>query len=153
MHLIHSTRPLLICMLCAAGGCAGPRSGRPAQGPTDSEHAETASAQIARGRQYFGSYCASCHGDSGAGTSKAPPLVGEKALPLGPPAGAKVRKVQFRTALDVGKWVMQNMPGDQPRSLTREQYLAILAFDLSANGVELEAPLTVERAASIVLHP
>ncbi len=45
------------------------------------------------------------------------------------------------------------MPPKRGNSLTAQQYLAILAFDLKANGVELAEPLTVEKAQAIVLHP
>jgi hypothetical protein len=84
---------------------------------------------------------------------KGPPVVGASALPKEPPPTAHKRAVEFRTALDVGKWVMENMPANAPGSLKTDEYLAILAFDLTANGVKLEQPLTVERAGEIVLHP
>ncbi len=48
---------------------------------------------------------------------------------------------------------MTNMPANAPGSLKPEEYLAILAFDLEANRVELDQPLTLERAGEIVLHP
>ncbi|MBX5480866.1 MAG: cytochrome c [Myxococcaceae bacterium] len=112
----------------------------------------TVADQIALGGQLYGENCAGCHGAAGEG-KKAPPVVGANALPLDPPATAKYRTVPFKTAWDVGSWVVQNMPPKKGGSLTADQYLAILAFDLKANGVELEEPLTVEKAQAIVLHP
>lgn len=66
--------------------------------------------------------------------------------------GAK-RDVEFHTAGDVYEWVKVHMPGGAPGTLTDEQYLAILAFDLSANGVTLSEPLTAEAAAAMVIRP
>jgi hypothetical protein len=45
------------------------------------------------------------------------------------------------------------MPGDKPGSLSADQMLAIFAFDLTANGVKLSAPLDGAAAQAIVLHP
>jgi mono/diheme cytochrome c family protein len=112
----------------------------------------TASEQIAQGAKLYAQHCSECHGDAGQGV-RGPPVVGAQALPKDPPPTAKKRDTEFRTALDVGKWVMANMPANAPGSLKPEEYLAILAFDLKANGVQLDQPLTIERAGEIVLHP
>ena len=45
------------------------------------------------------------------------------------------------------------MPGDAPGSLTTDEYLAIFAFDLTANGITLDKPLDGPAAQAIVLHP
>ena len=60
---------------------------------------------------------------------------------------------EFRTAADVFAWASKHMPGDAPGSLSTDQYLAIFAFDLTANGVKLEAPLDAAKAQATVLHP
>ena len=124
------------------GGTATP----PAAGGND--------ALIAKGGQLYGAHCAKCHGDAGQGTDKAPAVVGvaKGALPLDPPSGSK-RDVQFHTAADIGGWVAKNMPGDAPGSLQLDDYVAILAFDLHANGVDLGSePFTLDRAATIKIH-
>jgi len=108
--------------------------------------------QVARGGALYGANCAKCHGDAGQGTDKGPAVVGEGVLPLDPPAAARHRKVQFRTALDVFLWVKETMPADAPGSLTDAQYVEILAFDLKANGVELKTPLDAEVAKGLALH-
>jgi cytochrome c len=112
-----------------------------------------AADQAADGAKLFGANCAKCHGDAGQGTKQAPALVGKTALPLDPPANAKFRKTQFKTALDVFKFVKENMPPKKGGSLTDAEYAAILAFDLKANGVDLAGKtLDAKLAETIVLH-
>ena len=109
--------------------------------------------QAAEGGKLFGKYCAKCHGNAGQGTKKAPAVVGKDALPLDPPATAKVRNTQFHTAQDVAQFVATKMPGNKPGSLTADQYYAILAFDLKANGVDVSnKKIDPQTAAEIKLH-
>ena len=167
--------PLLLLIL-AASGCGGsaPEAQTPASDTgghegdvmkqemaddameKDAEAAETppttVDEQIALGQQLYGANCASCHGDAGQGVS-APPVVGKNALPLTAPETAKFRKGEFKTAGDVAKFVVSSMPPGKAGSLSADEYLAILAFDLHANGVELEHMVTLEGAEAIVLHP
>ena len=134
---------------------ASPPAPAPAAGDESAAGADGAGENeqlVERGAEIYGARCAGCHGSGGEGTAKAPPVVGAGALPLRPRPGSK-RAVEFRTAADVAAWTSANMPGDDPGSLAPDEYLAVLAFALKANGVELGAePLTAERAASIVLH-
>src|SRR5262245_31328040 len=124
MEVIGMTRTRLMIGICTLGiGFAGVALGD--------------EAQVKRGAKLYAQHCAHCHGDAGDGGRKAPPVVGKAALPLDPPASAKFRKTQFRTARDVADFVVKNMPAKKPGSLKIEDYWAILAFDLSANGVEL----------------
>jgi hypothetical protein len=44
-----------------------------------------------------------------------------------------------------------NMPPDAPGSLSTEEYLAILAFDLDANGIMLDQKLTLELAGTLTI--
>jgi cytochrome c len=128
---------------------AGP--GAPATAPAASTFAE----QVAQGQQLYADNCASCHGASGTGgpAGKAPPIVGLKsgALPLNPPPTAKLRKTQFRTVADVAGFVMKNMPPSAPGSLPPDQYWSILAFNLKANGINLDKKLDASTAQSIVI--
>jgi cytochrome c len=134
-------------------GCGGSAASAPSAGSPTSEGATTFAAQVERGAALYGEHCASCHGNQGQGGDKAPPVVGPEALPLTARAGAK-RDVEFHTALDVYAWVKVHMPGDAPGSLTDEQYVDILAFDLKANGVDLSpGHLDGESAKAVVLHP
>ena len=127
-------------------GCGGAQGDVPAAAASGAD-------QVAIGAKLYGQHCADCHGANGEGTKGAPAVVGKTALPLDPPAGAKHRKGQFHTAKDVFDFVKANMPANKPGSLTDEQYLAILAFDLNANGVAMAGKkLDAGNAASFVIH-
>ena len=112
----------------------------------------TIATQIAQGKKLYAANCAKCHGNAGQGIKDAPPVIGKDAFPLDPRPKAK-RDVKFHTAADVLAWASKNMPAKKPGSLTTDQYLAIFAFDLDANGAKLDKPLDAEAAAKIVLHP
>lgn len=126
---------------------------------SDTESSSSASpssfaAQVERGLEVYTESCARCHGNAGQGTAKAPPLVGPTALPLEPRPDQQ-RAASFHTALDVALFATQNMPPKRSarEALSEADYWAVLAFDLSANGVSLDEPLGPANAASIVLHP
>ena len=120
---------------------------------SSAENNEAGRSQADEGGKLYGQHCASCHGDAGQGTKGAPPVVGKDALPLDPPATAKVRTTQFHTAQDVAQFVAANMPAKAPGSLTTEQYYAILAFDLKANGIDVSKKrIDPTTAAEIKLH-
>ncbi len=145
------------------GGAAAPSPATPESGVTAApapstgtsaadDPAALARAQIERGARLYADNCAGCHGDQGQGSDEVPPVVGPGALPLDPPRGAKFRTTRFRTALDVAQFVVEAMPPPPAEKLTEDEYWAILAFDLSANGVALSEPVGPDLAASIVLH-
>jgi cytochrome c len=140
---------------CATGNEGGPPATATAPAPAS---AATGLAQADRGGKLYVENCAKCHGDAGQGTvsdkGKAPPVVGAAALPLDPPAGAKYRKGQFHTARDVYEFVKENMPPGMGNTLSVQEYLDIIAFDLKANGVDLSAKsITPDTLSAIVLHP
>jgi cytochrome c len=119
----------------------------------DKPEAAGAADQATQGGELYGKHCARCHGKAGEGTKKAPPVVGKDALPLDPPAGAKLRKTQFHTAQDVAEFVSTKMPANKPGSLKTDQYYDILAFDLKANGVDVTGKkIDATTAAAIKLH-
>jgi len=122
---------------------------------TPASASATASQQIEHGSELFAANCAKCHGDAGQGTEDAPPLVGKGALPLNPRPDQKLRKASFHTAMDVANFATKEMPpkASARAKLTTDDYWAILAFDLDANGVKLKEPLGPGNAKSIVLHP
>jgi len=47
--------------------------------------------------------------------------------------------------------MMTTMPPRAPGSLSAEEYWAVLAFDLSANGITLDQKLTPELAATLTI--
>jgi S-disulfanyl-L-cysteine oxidoreductase SoxD len=116
--------------------------------------ADRVEAQIARGAQVYTQHCAACHGKAGQGTSDAPAVVGPGALARYSAEGA-ARRAEFRTAMDVAQFVTQSMPPDESRrgQIAEQDYWAILAFALSANGVEVREPVSPHNAKAIVLHP
>jgi cytochrome c len=110
--------------------------------------------QVATGAKLYAANCASCHGSGGEGDAKVPAVVGKNALPLDAKPPSEARKSKFHTAADVFQFVKGNMPPNKGGSLTDEQYAAILAFDLKANGVDLGGKkIDATSASSFVLHP
>jgi cytochrome c len=139
--------------LLLAIGCAHGAGGETSAGTVT---AADAKSQAAAGGALYADHCAACHGDHGEGIpGGAPPVVGKNALPMDPPASAKYRKATFHTARDVYDFVKANMPAKAPGTLSQDQYLAITAFDLMANGVDLagKPPFTPDSLSSVVLHP
>ena len=108
--------------------------------------------QVELGQKTYGEHCASCHGASGTG-GKAPPVVGlsKGALPLNPPSTSKYRKTQFKTVADIADFVTKSMPPTAPGSLSADQYWAILAFDLKANGINLDKKLDPSLAQTLTV--
>jgi S-disulfanyl-L-cysteine oxidoreductase SoxD len=132
------------------GGC-GDSNDHSADG--GSKAPGTFAEQVALGRQLYGIQCAVCHGDKGQGTGDAPRLVGldQGALPLKAPAERMLRHEDFVTVADVASFVVMNMPPNKVGSLSEEQYLAILAFALDANGIPLDDELDLERAETLTI--
>lgn len=149
MHRLPAIAPALVFMMLTAGVVACHKA---SPGPVSPAAAGDVTAQIDQGKQLYVEKCAKCHGDGGQGTDKGPPVVGKDAFPQKPRSGAK-RDVEFHTAADVFAWATKHMPGDAPGSLETDQYLAIFAFDLTANGIKLDKPLDGPAAQAIVLHP
>lgn len=154
-----------LCMLCSLVVILGCRNARPfgfAHAHPHSLHgaphgflsATRVAQQVEHGKRIYGKYCADCHGDAGQGNDMAPAVVGEGAFPLQPRRGSK-RTVMFRTAMDIASFVTQAMPPDEEAraELRQQDYWAVLAFALKANGIELSEPVGPDNAAQIVLHP
>jgi cytochrome c len=113
----------------------------------------TFTAQAAAGQTLYANHCSKCHGDNGEG-DEAPRLVGlaQGALPLDPPPKSKHRKNRFVTVADVASFVVAQMPPKHVGELTTDENLAILAFDLKANGIDLGAtPLTLAKAKTLTI--
>jgi mono/diheme cytochrome c family protein len=109
--------------------------------------------QVAAGQTLYAQHCAKCHGENGEG-DEAPRVVGfaQGALPLDPPPDREVRRTRFVTVADVAEFTVANMPPKKAGSLSTEQYLAVLAFALKANGIDLgREPLTMAKARELVI--
>jgi mono/diheme cytochrome c family protein len=161
MSRLVITIPFILC-LSACGGSAppaeAPASMEPASGTAPAAAAPAVAApatfaeQVTLGQKLYGAQCAGCHGNSGEGTKDGPAVVGldKGALPLEPASTAKYRKTQFKTVADIADFVVKSMPPKAPGSLSGEEYLAILAFDLKANGIDLgDKKLDLELAKTL----
>jgi len=81
-------------------------------------------AQAARGEATFRATCANCHSDSLAGINDAPPLT-----------GAQFHKTWDGNALSsFFNRISNDMPSDNPGSLTKPQVAEVIAFLLKFNG-------------------
>jgi len=155
MATVRKASLLLTVVAAAALGCAHEGgAAAPAASASAGGGAANAAAQAEAGGPLYGQFCAKCHGDAGQGTDQGPAVVGASALPLDPRPTAKYRKTQFHTAKDVADFVVPNMPPKGPKP-TLDQDLAILAFALKANGVDLSGKpaLTPDNLSAIVIHP
>jgi mono/diheme cytochrome c family protein len=81
-------------------------------------------AQAAQGADGFAASCAACHGAALTGTGEAPALQGGQFI--GDFDGLTMDRLLDR--------IRTTMPQDNPGALPRDQYAAILAFILKANG-------------------
>lgn len=148
---------VVICLTACGGTTPPAESAQPAGGAApaaaNSPAASTFAAQVALGQKLYGEQCAECHGASGEGGKDAPRVVGldKGALPLDPPPTSKFRKNRFETVADVAAFATKNMPPTAPGSLTEEQYWSILAFDLKANGIELDKKLDGALATGLTI--
>jgi cytochrome c len=117
---------------------AGSTNEAQAAAPSGEPAAGAFAEQVKVGQALYASTCAGCHGEHG-NDGKAPKVVGlsEGALPLAPPPKSKLRTTQFKTVGDVADFVSKTMPPKAPGSLSTDDYFAILAFDLKANGIDL----------------
>ena len=148
--------PLVVSSMAAAVaallalGCGGSTPSEEPNSPGAAAEPASFAEQVSLGQTLFAEHCAHCHGSSGQG-GDGPRLVGLElgALPLDPPPSATLRKTQFKTVADVATFVVANMPPDEPGSLSGEEYYSVLAFDLSANGIALDAKLDAALAATL----
>jgi mono/diheme cytochrome c family protein len=79
--------------------------------------------QATRGRDEYGTYCATCHGETLTGSSAGPPLVGV----------AFLRAWNGRSVYDLSTFMAMEMPFDSPGSLAKPTYRDITAFVLQTN--------------------
>jgi mono/diheme cytochrome c family protein len=131
-----------IYMIALAGALhAGPVQ----DGPKTTSDGVYTDAQAKRGESVYSQSCASCHGPDLAGLDMAPSLTG----------------AEFDTSWndqpldDLFERVRTTMPADGPGSLTREQYIDVVAFLLSKDGfpsgaVELPADNAVLKQVKFV---
>jgi S-disulfanyl-L-cysteine oxidoreductase SoxD len=81
-------------------------------------------AQAKRGETGYAQACASCHGPDLSGVDAAPSLTGPEFL----------AEWNDQTVDDLFERARTTMPADAPGSLSRQQYIDIVAFVLAKNG-------------------
>jgi len=81
-------------------------------------------AQAGRGDSTFRAVCSNCHGDSLAGINDAPPLKGPFFM----------KNWDGNTLAKLFNRINNDMPSDNPGSLTKPQVAELAAFLLKANG-------------------
>lgn len=96
----------------------------------------------------FAQHCASCHGARGGGTNQAPAVIGEGTLPLNPPPGARVRRVKFQSAMDLGMFIKDNMPLNGTHLPPRD-VACVLAWLLKEHGRTPTEPISPATAGAI----
>lgn len=149
---MRQTTGFFLGLLVMCAGCSRGPSGDVTEPPTASaDLKDPRQSQIERGARLFGQHCASCHGDQGQGGA-GPLLVGEGALPRTPPAPRVHRTGEFADVGDVFDFVRATMPPNDPGVISADDAWAILAFDLSANGIALETPLNTNSASTLPLQ-
>ncbi len=162
--------PLLTCAVLLA--CATTQSG------VSEQSLGRARGTVPEGSRLFEQKCAGCHGARGEGGVRAPTILGERGLPEYPrpqsavgdpatgdpealrlearsrPAGAPSRD-PFRTAEDLERFVVQNMPppeDDEPR-LSPGEGRSLVHFMLVAHGVAVPPEgVTDQNAKSVKLQ-
>lgn len=95
--------------------------------------------QVQRGHRLYGDQCADCHGARGRGTETVPPVIGAGAL-----------SAAFQSAGDLVRYVREEMPLDDPGSLSSAEALALGAFLMRENG--LDPVLTEDSAEGVPLR-
>jgi mono/diheme cytochrome c family protein len=95
------------------------------------------SEQLARGEDIYFSSCAECHNSDlrGGAAHAAPPLVGDVFL----------KRWAGRSARDLLELARATMPEGQPRSLTDQAYLDVIAFVLKRNKIAAGEGALTER--------
>ncbi len=107
-----------------------------AQGNTDFSHGYYVKSQAQAGQQTFIETCAICHGDHLQGKA-GPALAGKQFLSV-----AQFQKV---TAYYFFHFMSKHMPLNAPGSLTKAQYLDLMAYLLEMNGYASGShPLTAD---------
>ena len=93
--------------------------------------------QQARGKAVYNDKCASCHMENLKGSTETPPLTGDMFWSNWETYSANNLVEQVRTT----------MPEDNPGSLTREQYVDVVAYILKTNEVPFTGDLPAEADA------
>ena len=107
--------------------------------------------QAEQGKDLYGQYCAVCHGPDARG-GNVPQQFGKVAGKNVPPLAGPGALQGMENAFQVYEFAKTRMPPGHPGMLEDQQYLAIIAFALQANGLQSKGqPLTPDSAKQIGL--
>ena len=135
-----SPRGLVYLPLCAVMLLPFTASGALAAGAGD-----YTSAQSVAGQKIFNHSCSTCHGAD---------LQGQAGPALTGPAFAKSLKFSKMSASQLYGFISKQMPASDPGSLTKDQYLRVLAYILSKNGYPSgQTPLSKSTLSQVDLFP
>ena len=103
------------------------------------------SAQSVAGQKIFNHSCSTCHGAD---------LQGQAGPALAGPAFAKSLQFSKMSASQLYGFISKQMPANDPGSLTKNQYLRVLAYILSKNGYPSgQTPLSKSTLSQVNLFP
>lgn len=111
-------RPINALLVIAAFFCASAL----ADGPADGYYTD---AQVQRGQQVYSAHCAKCHGAE---------LQGQAGPALAGSAFKGSLEYSKMSAPQLFSFISSQMPNDDPGSLTKSQYIDVLAYILKKNG-------------------
>jgi alcohol dehydrogenase (cytochrome c) len=101
--------------------------------------------QVSVGRQAFNQHCAKCHGGKLQGQA-GPPLAGPKFE-----SNLEYSKMSAQQMFD---FISKQMPANAPGSLSKQQYLQVMAYILSKNGYPRgSTPLSKQTLKQVQLLP
>ena len=90
--------------------------------------------QQTRGKALYNDKCASCHQESLKGTTETPPLTGDTFW----------MNWETYTANNLVEQVRSTMPEDNPGSMTRQEYVDVVAYILKTNQVAYDGDLPMD---------
>ena len=90
--------------------------------------------QQAHGKAGYNDKCASCHQENLKGSTETPPLTGDMFW----------SNWETYTANNLVEQVRSTMPEDNPGSLTRQEYVDIVAYILKTNAVAFDGDLPMD---------
>jgi polar amino acid transport system substrate-binding protein len=125
------TWPIVAAIAIGLGSVAAAASGTPST-------VSFSAAQAAAGDKLYAAKCSPCHGDR---------LEGGAGPALSGAALTQYAKVTKLTVGDMFTFMSQQMPLNEPASLTHDQYVSIMAYILHYNGYKTgSTPLTFNAA-------
>jgi len=114
-------------------------------GALATETGDYTSAQSMAGHKIFNQSCSMCHGSD---------LQGQAGPALAGPAFAKSLQFSKMSASQLYGFISTQMPANDPGSLTKDQYLKVLAYILSKNDYPSgQTPLSKDTLRQVDLMP